>query len=302
MKRVILSSNRLSESEIVEMNDPNEIKEVIDEIIDKGYYNKGYFYYSNGNALLYGLQNPKTDKSTIHKILLNLDNVEWKDDIGIPYAAYTSNLIKAPNATNKDKLSYLDNVCSQIDWKAIWNIKSYDNVDLGYLTGLKALMELSKAIGSKRTAQLSEALDIVQTAFDASEDSAPAKSKKLNNAVISDILRAKHIDTSIHHYAMHALRYERYGDEEPYTIKFKCRGDWFAYLSMLMHTSPARDRAMNEWFNEAEFEALVNECPTVEAMRAYATQHWWGDGDDYIIYLQNLDTGEYLYGPQEVDY
>jgi hypothetical protein len=44
------------------------------------------------------------------------------------------------------------------------------------------------------------------------------------------------------------------------------------------------------------FNAMINSCgSTVEAMNRHASSSWWGDGDDYIIYLKNLDTDTYLY-------
>ena len=42
--------------------------------------------------------------------------------------------------------------------------------------------------------------------------------------------------------------------------------------------------------------AFFEEFPdSVKGMEEHASSNWWGDGDDYIILLKNLDTGEILY-------
>lgn len=121
---------------------------------------------------------------------------------------------------------------------------------------------------------------------------------ELTNQSIVELLRSRGIDTTKAKYELKAQRYERYEEGATYTKRFMCPGDYFAYFSMHVHEQPSASN-LDYWTNE--FEEMLDECPTVDDMREYATCYWWGDGDDFIIYLKNLSTGEYLYGPEYIE-
>lgn len=124
---------------------------------------------------------------------------------------------------------------------------------------------------------------------------------------VLDALRSKGIDTTKHRYELRADEY--YGDT--YTYKFTAPGDWIAYISMRVHKRMNPDEILQvmedyDWYYEQE-NYLVNKYTSVKAMKEFASANWYGDGDDDIVYLKNLDTGKYLYGSdhdyiEEVDY
>lgn len=112
-------------------------------------------------------------------------------------------------------------------------------------------------------------------------------------------LNAKGIDTTNCRYVLKAEEYERYEAGRVYTKTFTCPGDWLAYFSMLLHTKPTYAKLI-EYFGEEEIEDMVDQY-SLQDMKNLASQSWYGDGDDYIILLQNLTTGETLYqGDYEV--
>lgn len=49
---------------------------------------------------------------------------------------------------------------------------------------------------------------------------------------------------------------------------------------------------IHDYFDNEEELAEISSIP---AIRDTAAMSWWGDGDDFIHYLKNLDTGEMLY-------
>lgn len=101
------------------------------------------------------------------------------------------------------------------------------------------------------------------------------------------------IDVSKHNYELKA---ESYDTGRPYTYRFKAPGDWIAYMSMRLHRRMTRDNIMeyinDEWLYDENYDELFD---SVSNMRKLAESRWWGDGDDFIHYLKNLDTGEMLY-------
>ena len=117
-------------------------------------------------------------------------------------------------------------------------------------------------------------------------------------------LRSAGIDTTKHRYELAANEY--YGDR--YTYKFTAPGDYIAYISMCIHRNMGTE-GVAEFFDDyygvpypnptpEEIEAIFQKykVPTsLAAMARYAPENWWGDGSDQIIYLKNLDTGEFLY-------
>lgn len=122
-------------------------------------------------------------------------------------------------------------------------------------------------------------------------------------------LKSHGIDTTMHKYELRAQEYERYSDGSQYTVKFKCPGDYLAYLAMVLHkrvrTQSSFADALVDYFlyeDDTDFSSLFDECGyTVNDMADHAESCWWGDGGDYITLLKNLDTGEVLYSA-EPDY
>ena len=112
-----------------------------------------------------------------------------------------------------------------------------------------------------------------------------------------ETLKSHGIDTTKCQYELTAEEYERYHPGEVYTIKFSCPGDYLAYFSMWMHERPSIARFEAAYGDDLilEMEDCLNRFPTVEALAEHAAANWWGDGDDYIISLKNLTTGELLY-------
>lgn len=117
------------------------------------------------------------------------------------------------------------------------------------------------------------------------------------------ILKSYGIDTTTHTYELEAEEYTRYRDEEHdnYSFKFKCPGDYLAYFAMVLHHQPDPS-LLEDYFGIDYFRELVKTHPTVEDIQQYASSHWYGDGDDYIYSLKNLDTGKILYeGDYEIE-
>ena len=126
------------------------------------------------------------------------------------------------------------------------------------------------------------------------------------NAILN-ALNSAGIDTTIHNYEMKAQRYERYTEGSTYIIKFTCPGDYLAYLAMNLH-KPLTKHLIVEFFghywgiDQESISYLFDEAPkSLSKMADYANAYWWGDGDDFIIYLKNVSTGEYLCGPNEIE-
>lgn len=101
-----------------------------------------------------------------------------------------------------------------------------------------------------------------------------------------------------HKYRLKAEEYVRYGAGRVYTKTFKAPNDYLALFSMVVHGKPSPDN-LEDAFEPTEILDLLKEHPTFDALLDFATSVWWGDGDDYIISLTNLDTGNVLY---EADY
>ena len=126
-----------------------------------------------------------------------------------------------------------------------------------------------------------------------SADSADNNYTPLTNKELIKMLDDAGIDTTKCKYELRAESYERYGSGRKYTRKFTCPGDWLAYFSMILHKQPTAE-AIDDYF-EDDFKEYIQDYPTVDAIAGHASSHWWGDGDDYIIYLKNLTTGQILY-------
>ena len=123
------------------------------------------------------------------------------------------------------------------------------------------------------------------------------------NNLILQILKSHGIDTTRAKYELCARTYDRMESGEKYIEKFTCPGDYLAYFSMHVHANPTL-RNMQFYFGEdlSGFEDVVDENPALADIEEYASSNWWGDGDDYIIYLKNLNTGEYLYENEDPYY
>lgn len=120
------------------------------------------------------------------------------------------------------------------------------------------------------------------------------KSVKISSVPeIVSFLKSNQIDTTKHKYELVA---ESYSNGKRYTYKFTAYGDWMAYLSMALHRNmkmSSIDKHVEDLFGD--IEDIPSNLLSVESMFDYASDYWWGDGDDYIISLRNLDTGEILY-------
>lgn len=117
------------------------------------------------------------------------------------------------------------------------------------------------------------------------------------NLTMKDILKKLNslgIDTTKHKYELKADEY--YGNS--YVYKFTAPGNYIAYFSMTLHRK-MNTKDLVEYINDYEFD--FDEYPSVEAIEDEASYSWWGDGDDYIKSLKNLDTGEVLYEAEEED-
>lgn len=97
-----------------------------------------------------------------------------------------------------------------------------------------------------------------------------------------------------HKYRLKAEGYERYSAGGIYSRTFKAPNDYIALFSMVLHGSPSL-RNLEDYFEPSEILELLEEHPTFDALLDFAASVWWGDGDDYIISLTNLDTGNVLY-------
>lgn len=117
-----------------------------------------------------------------------------------------------------------------------------------------------------------------------------------------ELLKSYDIDTTMCQYELFAESYERYSGGETYKLKFKCPGDYLAYLSMNIHAAPTVKNLNERYDGIEDFQReILDEIPSIEAMAMTASDSWYGDGDDYIIYLKNLTTNELLYGPMNME-
>ena len=118
----------------------------------------------------------------------------------------------------------------------------------------------------------------------------------LTNKDMVEVLKSMGIDTTMSQYELRAEEYERYSSGGSYVKKFKCLGDWLAYLSMNCHCKPGAVELEDRFgWDLDEFKDFVEAYPTVDKISNMASNRWYGDGDDHIIYLRNLTTGEELY-------
>ena len=132
--------------------------------------------------------------------------------------------------------------------------------------------------------------------------SQPVESTEITDEAILKLFDELGIDSTRHRYELKAETYERYESGRKYVKKFTCSGDYLAYFSMLLHTKPTAE-SLSEYFDDFdEFKDLVEANPTVEDIKDYASACWYGDGDDYIIYLKNLDNSKVLYEAEDEDY
>lgn len=116
-------------------------------------------------------------------------------------------------------------------------------------------------------------------------------------AQVLSILQSHGIDIT---KAKYQLKATTYYDQFPYAKQFNCLGDYLAYFSMIFHQSVTPTELVEDYFGDIdEFAEFVDEHPTVESISDYASEHWWGDGDDYIIQLKNLTTNDVLYQGHE---
>lgn len=147
---------------------------------------------------------------------------------------------------------------------------------------------------SKIDADLSEIPDVTEVVIEGADNS--GYSMPFNS--IKDVVKMLNswgIDTTKHRYELEAEEYERYGSGSQYRYRFTAPGDWVAYFAMQLHRDMSPDAVveyLNDYFDDEDELAEINSIP---AIRDTAAMSWWGDGDDFIHYLKNLDTGEILY-------
>lgn len=112
------------------------------------------------------------------------------------------------------------------------------------------------------------------------------------------------IDTTMHNYELFA---RDYGDDDwgdSYIVRFKCPGDYLAYFAMLGHQEVKTLPGLVEVIYDYAFSPRYKGCEllfeicgqSVESMKNYASSEWYGDSDDEVYYLKNLDTNTFLYG------
>ena len=123
-----------------------------------------------------------------------------------------------------------------------------------------------------------------------------------NGQSLIAFLKSKGIDTTKHKYKLVAERYERYSSGDKYSRTFTCPGDYLAYFSMRLHTGPTIDELLDYFGDSEDFVDFVDSNPSTDAIADHAASCWYGDGDDYIIELANLDTGDVLYDGQYEEY
>lgn len=135
----------------------------------------------------------------------------------------------------------------------------------------------------------------------ASDTSTIASDDRMSMKQFLNWLRSHGIDASMHNYELKAEEYQRYGKGSVYTYRFKAPGDWVAYMSMLLHRDMTSANIMdyvNSWLNEGDNDSIFD---SVNDIRKIAELNWWGDGDDFIHYLKNLDTGKMLYEAEDYE-
>lgn len=122
-------------------------------------------------------------------------------------------------------------------------------------------------------------------------------SSNSGSTAIMNLLHEKGIDTTSHNYELRAIGYGRYSDGPTYTKRFRCRGDYLAYFSMRIHEAPTFKNLLEDYAygDIDELIETIEDHPSVADMKELASSSWYGDGDDEIIYLKNLDTGKLLY-------
>jgi len=108
------------------------------------------------------------------------------------------------------------------------------------------------------------------------------------------VLKDYGIDTTKFQYELRAEKYSRNEKGPTYTRRFICPGDYIAFFSMYLHRGPTPQNLLDEMDIE-EFQELVDTYPSIGQMAKEAKECWWGDRDDYIVYLKNLTTGKTLY-------
>lgn len=104
------------------------------------------------------------------------------------------------------------------------------------------------------------------------------------------------IDTINQKYELFAEAYERFGSGHKYRKTFTCPSDYIAYFSMVLHKKPTFNDIYEHFDEDIDYATeFIEDNPNVESIKDYAFSSWWGDGDDYIIYLKNLTIGKIFY-------
>ena len=97
-----------------------------------------------------------------------------------------------------------------------------------------------------------------------------------------------------HRYELTAETYERHGSGSDYTIRFYAPNDYIALLSMELHAAPTIENIEEHGYEGADILEYLNKYPTVDAFATYLDKNYMWDGDDFIVYIKNIDTGKRL--------
>ena len=111
---------------------------------------------------------------------------------------------------------------------------------------------------------------------------------------ILQVLQEHGIDTTKMQYELKAEKFTKYEDGPAYVRRFVCPGNYLAYFSMYFKHGPS-PKEMLYYMNIEDFEDIVNRYPQIEKFAKEAGKCWWGDGDDFIVYLKNLTTGQIMF-------
>lgn len=95
-------------------------------------------------------------------------------------------------------------------------------------------------------------------------------------------------------YLMVAEAYDRAPSHRIYKLRFNAPNDYLAFFAMTLHDEPTEENIL-AYYEEEGLEEFFEEYPTIEAIKEFAEANWWGDGDDYIILLENASKEEDLY-------
>lgn len=114
-----------------------------------------------------------------------------------------------------------------------------------------------------------------------------------DNISVKDVLK-QIIDKFGNKKNKYRLTASSYETSRYYTKTFYAPNDYLALFSMVLHGAPSIAN-FEDWGQGSDLLDYFNEYPEYLELLTMASINWWGDGDDYIIALENLTTGKTLY-------